>query len=264
MAQTDYSLEELFDKLHLRELRTIDQNDDAWVAAGYLATSLNSFSDGLAVMDGKDPIGTIGGRIFLTHLRQNPTHSFFKQKKAKEIMTTGLQVLQVKTCFSEIMQIWQKTKFGFSAVQKDGTLYALSLRNLLLLIPELNSKIKLSDLPKKSVVTFNKDNSIGDIIQLMFKNKVRRVMLEGTNQIVSDRTLLNDICIEMNYLKYTENVLNLSSTVLNTELPEEITDDISISELAQNLSLQVLPTVHFNENIITPWDLVNAAYGENK
>ena len=264
MVETDFTLDELFDKLHLRELRTIDQNDDAWVAAGYLATSLNSFSDGLAVMDGKDPIGTIGGRIFLTHLTQNPTHSFFKQKKAKEIMTTGLQVLQVKTCFSEIMQIWQKTKFGFSAVQKDGKLYALSLRNLLLLISELNSEIKLSDLPKKSVITFNKNDSIGDIIELMFKNKVRRVMLEGTNQIVSDRTLLNDICIEMNYLKYTENVLNLSSTVLNTELPEEIQDDISISELAQNLSAQVLPTVYFNENIITPWDLVNAAYGEIK
>jgi CBS domain-containing protein len=264
MSDTSVSLDELFDKLHLRPLRQIDQNDDAWVAAGYLVTSLNSFSDGLAVMDGKDPIGTIGGKIFLTQLKNNPSHSFFKQKKSKEIMMTGLQVLQTKTLLSEVLKIWKNSRFAFSAVQKDGQLYALSLRNLLLLISELNSSVKLSDLPKKPLVTFSNDDSIGDILNKMLKNNVRRLVLDGTSQLISDRTLLTDICIEMNYLKYTENVLNLSSTVLNTESPETITKDMTISELAHKLSNEIHPTVIYDENIITPLDLVTAAYGENK
>lgn len=265
MSDTSLSLDELFDRLHLRPLRQIDQNDELWVAVGYLATSLNSFSDGLAVMDGKDPIGFIGGKIFLSELVKNPTYSFFKNKKSKEIMTTGMQVFQSKTLLSEILKIWKNSKIAFSAVQKDGKLYALSIRNLLLLISELNSPIKLSDLPKKSIVTFSNDDSIGDIISKMLTNNVRRLVLDGMNRIISDRTLLTDICLDMNYLKYTENVLNLSSTVLNTESPIVLTNDMTISELAHEFISDIIhPAVIYDENIITPMDLLIAAYGENK
>jgi CBS domain-containing protein len=264
MSQFDVSLDEYFDKLHLRPLRQIDQNDDAWVAAGYLVTSLNSFSDGLAVMDGKDPIGTLGGKIFITNLMKNPTHSFFKETKSKSIMQTGLSVLQSKTKLSEVLELWKNSKIGFSAVQKDGELYALSLRNFLLLVSEMNSAKKISDLPKKPLVTFSMDDTIEDLFQKMLKNRVRRLVLEGTKQIISDRTILNDICIDMNYLKYTENLLNLKANVLNTETPEIISDDLTISELAETLSKQIHPIVVYEDNIITPWDLLQAVYGEEK
>ncbi len=264
MSDFDVTLEESFDVLNLRPLRQIDQNDDAWVAAGYLVTSLNSFSDGLAVMDGEDPIGAIGGRIFLANLIKNPGYSFFKEKKSKEIMNTGLSVLQTKTLLSEVLEIWKNTGFAFSAIQKDGELYAFSLRNFLLFIAQLNSQTKLSELPKKSLVTFDTTDTVGDLFDKMMQNNVRRLMLNGTHQIVSDRTILTDICIDMNYLKYTENVLNLKANILNTESTESITNDMTVSELAQILSAQIHPVVMYEGNIITPWDLLDAVYGEAK
>lgn len=261
----DISIEEIFKKLAIRPIREINQNDEMWIAAGYLITSLNSFSDGLIVMDGKTPMGTFGGKAFLKKLVKNPTYSFFKDTKTKEIISASPKVFPITTLLSEIIEYWINTKIAFSIIDHNGVLFALSIRNILFLIAEMNLLQKLSELPKKKIITYNSNDSINDVINKMFENNVRRLQLEGTHQLLSDRTILENICTDMNYLKYSTNFLELKSNVLSTENPDIISKDISVSELAEKLKDTLHPFVIYDDSIVTPWDLLMSAYnGEKK
>ena len=52
------------------------------------------------------------------------------------------------------------------------------------------SGISISSFTKKKIVTFKEDESLSDILNRMFKNHVRRLMLEDSNQFISDRIIL--------------------------------------------------------------------------
>ena len=258
------SVESQLEKLGLKPARVIDQDDDAWIAAGYLVTSLNSFSDGLVVMDGKTPAGTFGGKSFLAKLIQNPTFSFFKGQKVKAIMQSGLVTFRPSTSLDEIITYWQKSRFAFALIDFGGSLMALSVRNFLSLIAELDLPQKISEIPAKEIISFTSDETIHDVFNKMLKNNVRRLRFEDTPRLISDRTLLDDICIQMNYLKFTENLLETKANTLTTEKPDEITDDLTISQMAKKLATMIHPFVLYKEQIITPWDLLMMFYNGEK
>ena len=122
----------------------------------------------------------------------------------------------------------------------------------------------LSQIPAKEIISFTSDETIHDVFNKMLKNNVRRLRFEDTPRLISDRTLLNDICIQMNYLKFTENLLETKANTLTTEKPDEITDDLTISQMAKKLATMIHPFVLYKEQIITPWDLLMMFYNGEK
>lgn len=253
-------IEEFFDKLNPQPIRIIDQNDDNWVSTGYLIPSLSTFSDGLVVGNGDTPVGTFGGKKLLEKLVQNPTHSFFKNNKTKDLTNYKITFFTPQTNLSEIIESWIKSRIAFSIIKTDNSYLILSVRNFLGLIRNMDLSQKISEIPKKKIITYNESDSIGSVINKMFENNVRRLQLEGTDFLLSDRTILEDICGNMDYLKHTTNFLELPSKILSTINPDKVSENMTVSKLAKQLSKQIHPFVVCNDQIITPWDLLMTAY----
>ena len=69
----------------------------------------------------------------------------------------------------------------------------------------------------------------------------------------------------MDYLESSADFLNLKSSILHTENADIVSGNITVSELALTLAKQLHPFVMCGDQIITPLDLLMAAYdGEEK
>jgi len=56
-------------------------------------------------------------------------------------------------------------------------------------------------LPKKEIATFEKNNTIMEVISLMLEKKTRKLLLKDTNYFVSDRLLVQSITQEFNFFR---------------------------------------------------------------
>ena len=72
----------------------------------------------------------------------------------------------------------------------------------------------LSQIPAKEIIPFTSDETIHDVFNKMLKNNVRRLRFEDTPRLISDRTLLDDICIQMNYLKLRKFKINFNNILI--------------------------------------------------
>jgi len=252
-------LEQTLNQLSLCSLKTLDPNDETWVAGGYLISALNSFSDGLTVIENKKPIGTFGGQKFYQKLLLNPTHSFFKEQKVKDIMNPNPKMFQTENTLSEILNHWADTKFAFSIINDNEKYFPISIRNIMPIIIKSNSSQKISQIPKKEIISFDSNDTIRDVVHRMFKYGVRRLQKKGTDEFISDRSILENICMDMNYLKYSENFLDLNANVLSTEKAERVTEDLTFPRLSEKLSEKFYPFVLYQDQIITPWDVLMAS-----
>jgi hypothetical protein len=51
----------------------------------------------------------------------------------------------------------------------------------------------ISSVLKNKIVNFRIEDSLGKILELMFRNMTRKLILENSNQYISDRLILGEI-----------------------------------------------------------------------
>ena len=86
----------------------------------------------------------------------------------------------------------------------DDNYSVVSVKKLLEIGINSTSEFHISEIPKKKIITFDKDATFRDITKLMLENKTRKIVLEGTNQFINDRIIIETI-EKMNYLLDTDN-----------------------------------------------------------
>ncbi|MEX0861409.1 hypothetical protein [Nitrosopumilus sp.] len=57
----------------------------------------------------------------------------------------------------------------------------------------------ISELPKKQIVSFDKNSTMKEIIQLMLEKNTRKLLLEDTNYFISDRLLIQSIAQDYDF-----------------------------------------------------------------
>jgi hypothetical protein len=113
------------------------------------------------------------------------------------------------------------------------------------------------DLPKKIPITFKKDDTLGAIINSMFKNKTRKILLENSNKYLNDRIIIETITEKMKYLKETDDFLNMPARIIELEEARVIFDDLRINEVSAMMYDMEHPYVIYKDWIVTPWDICN-------
>jgi hypothetical protein len=89
----------------------------------------------------------------------------------------------------------------------------------------------------------------------MLKNKTRKLLLENTNQFISDRIIIEKIAMDLNYLRDVNNFLDMPVVGFNLEYAKVISKDIKINELASIMFGMMHPYVVFRDQVISPWDI---------
>ena len=257
-------MEELFSQtLFETPCISVDKNRDIWVAIEMCAQYLESTVDAIIVVSQNNPIGTIGGREILSHLRKNTIPDSYFRTKIEDIFFNYFPQVEGNIKFDDLMNKWKSTGRAFSIISNQyGDYFSISSRKMLEIGKRYKSGISVSSIPKKKIVTFKEDESLGDILNRMFKNHIRRILLENSNQFISDRIILGEISMLLKY-QDIDNLLDIPINQFKFEYTKEITTDLTLSQICLIMDKMDHPCILYQDTIVTPWDICLILLSEN-
>ncbi|WP_268543586.1 CBS domain-containing protein [Candidatus Nitrosotenuis cloacae] len=225
-------------------------------AVGLLVPYLESMTDSLVVTgDNNEPIGIVGGREIIEKVLSNPSKSMF-ESTIDGIMSREVTKVSGTTKIREIIEDWKRTGRAFSIIPNAlGGYSVISARKLLEVGKISMTDMKISEIPEKKTLTFKMDATVGDIINMMLKHQTRKILLENTNQFISDRIIIEKIVTDFEYLKHTADFLNLPITNFGLEYAKVISKDLMVNELSSIMFGMMHPYVVFKGHAISPWDI---------
>ncbi len=233
----------------------LDKSRDVLVAIEMCAQYLESSADAIIVLSQNNPIGTIGGREILSHLRKNTIPDSYFRTKVEDIFFNYFPQVEKKIKLVDLINTWKSTGRAFSIISNQHDEYfSISSRKMLEIGKRYKSGISISSFPKKKIVTFKEDESLSDILNRMFKNHVRRLMLEDSNQFISDRIILGEISMLLKY-QDLDNLLDVPINQFKFEYTKEITTDLTLNQVCLIMDKMDHPCILSRDSIITPWDI---------
>lgn len=228
-----------------------------------LVPYLESMTDSLIVTNGDNkPLGIVGGREILEQILSNPSSNLF-ESKVENVMSPQITIVSGTTKLKDVIEKWKKTGRAFSIIPNViGGYSAISARKLLEVGKSSMTEMTISDMPKKKSITFKVGTTVNSVINMMLKHKTRKLLLENSNQFISDRIIIEKIATDFNYLKNTNNFLDLPVIDFDLEYAKIITKDLNINELSSIMFGMMHPYVVFKDQAISPWDICLALLSE--
>jgi predicted transcriptional regulator len=235
----------------------LNQEREVWVATEMCVQYLESSIDSIVIRnDELIPVGIVGGYDLLNHIRKNPTRDFQYDHKVKEIMFEDLPIVEKETRFKDLMERWKLSRRAFAITPNSFQGYSpVSARKILDVGIRCQSNLSISSMPKKSIVTFGLDDSLGKIIDLMFKHNTRKLMLEYSNQFISDRIILEEISKMLKFQHDVENFLEIPVSQIELEEVLVLKEDVNLNKLCLMLYKMEHPYVIYKDISISPWDI---------
>jgi len=236
----------------------IDKGTEVWVVAGMLVQYLESVTDSVMVREGEKPVGTIGGKEIMENLLKTPSSGLFFGTNVEDIMEPNPVTVTKDTKYKDLMKYWKERSRAYAVIANEWGFYsAISSKKILEIGMRCKTNLSIMDLPKKIPITFKKDDTLGAIIDSMFKNKTRKILLENSNKYLNDRIIIETITEKMKYLKETDDFLNMPARIIELEEARVIFDDLRINEVSAMMYDMEHPYVIYKDWIVTPWDICN-------
>lgn len=254
---SELTLQELFAKtLTDTSCVYIDKEREVWVATEMCAHYLESTVDSILVLDDGKPVGIVGGYDLLDHIRKNPTRDFQYTSQVGQVMFQNLPMIDRNTRFGDLMREWKESRRAFAYLHNESGDYSpISARKMLEVGMRIGSGTTISSMPKKKIVTFRKDDSLGRILDLMYENKTRKLMLENSDQFISDRLILGDISRILKFQENFEYFLDIPVNQLKMEYARIVKEDAGLARLCSIMDKMDHPYVLYKDTVVTPWDV---------
>ncbi len=235
----------------------LNEEREVWVATEMCVQYLESSTDSIVIRnDELTPVGIVGGYDLLNHIRKNPTRDFQYEHKVKEIMFENLPIVEKETTFKDLMERWQKSRRAFAITPNSFQGYSpVSARKMLEVGIKCQSNISISSIPKKKIVTFGLDDSLGKIIDLMFEHKTRKLLLEYSNQFISDRIILEEISKLLKFNPDVENFLNIPVSQIELQNATVLKEDVNLNQMCLMLYKMDHPYLIYKDITVSPWDI---------
>jgi len=228
-----------------------------------LVQYLESATDSILVFDEGTPIGTIGGKEIMENILKNPSYDLFYGTKVEEIMEPNPLLITEDMLYVDLMKNWMKRGRAFASIFNEwGNYSAISAKKILEIGMRCKTNISISDLPKKSLVTFKLENTMESIINSMFTNKTRKILLENSNKYLNDRIIVETITEKMSYLKDIDYFLNIPANIIDLEEARITYDDLKINEISAMMYDMEHPYVKYHDYVVTPWDICKTLLSE--
>lgn len=240
----------------------VRKNVKVRLVTGMLAQYLETFTDSVVVRDETTPIGVVGGREIIQGVYKNPLSDFFEMKFVEDITDNRLNVVTPDTTLKDLIALWKSVGRAFAVINVGNDDYsAISARKLLEIGIKSNSDFRISEIPKKKIVTFDQDATFGNVIKMMLENKSRKIMAKGTNQFINDRIIIETI-ENFDFLLGKDSFLEIPVDIVSFENAKVISEDLSLSEISKLMYDMSQPLIVHEDRVISPWD-VCLALGKN-
>ena len=255
---SDLTLEQIFsDSLTDIPCVYLNKEREVYIATEMCVQYLESLVDSIVIRDNDfKPIGVIGGFDLLKHIRANPTSNYQYETKVKDIMYKNLLIVEKGITFQNLMEKWMATRRAFAIIQNAFQGYSpISARKMLEVGIKCKTAVSISSIPKKKIITFQPDDSLSKIVDLMFKHKTRKLLLEYSNQFISDRLILREISKLLKFRPDVDNLLDIPINQVELETVTVIREDLDLNQLCTKMYEMVHPYVVYKDISVTPWDI---------
>lgn len=260
------TLEEIFsESLFSTPAVSIRVEDTLAEAATLLPHHLETLTDSLVAVSDDKPVGIVGGIEVLDGIINNHTPSFLDKTRIGDVMNSKkLVITNQKSKFSDIVKQWCQTRRAFAIIPNQYHGYSvISARKVLDVGILFKINTTIAAVPRKKIITFSKEETVGQIIKRMFDNKTRKLILEGTDFFISDRIIIQKLVREFNCLRDGRNFLETSAGNFSLEQAKRISDDLTISDACKIMQDMRSPYLIDDEKTISPWDIVSVLAFEN-
>ncbi len=261
----DKTLDEIFsESLFSTPAVGIRVDDMLADAASLLPHHLETLTDSLVATSNDKPVGIVGGIEVLDGIIKDQTRGFLDKTKIGDAMSRKLVIVNPKTKFSELAKQWLQTRRAFAIIPNQYYGYSvIAARKILDVGILFKTNTTISVVPRKNIITFHKEETVRQIIQRMFDNKTRKLVLEGTDFFINDRIIIQKLVREFNYLRDGRDFLETSSDIFDLEQAKRVSDDLKITEACKIMQDMRSPYLVGDEKTISPWDIVSALAFEN-
>ncbi|MFB5607287.1 MAG: CBS domain-containing protein [Candidatus Nitrosomaritimum yanchengensis] len=261
----EFTLEQLFpNTLTDTNCIFVDKDREVWVATEMCAQYLESTIDALVVQDNGKSIGIVGGYDILDHLRKNPTRDSQYQHTTQEIMFKDVPQVSSQTKFKDLMDTWKNSRRAFAVIpNKSGSYSPISARKMLEVGKKYKTDLSISSMPKKNIITFQGDEPLSDILDLMFNNKTRKLLLGTSNQFISDRTILEGLSRILKFQKDIDDLLDIPINKFTFDHIKVLTEDLPFDKLCSVMDRMEHPYVIYKDIVVSPWDICLALSSED-
>ena len=262
---SEMTLEELFpETLTDTNCVFVDKKREIWLATEMCAQYLESTIDALVVQDNDKPIGIVGGYDILDHLRKNPSRDSQHYHTIQEIMYNDVPMVTKQTKFKDLMDTWKNSRRAFAIIQNESGSYSpISARKMLEVGKRYKTDLSLSSFPKKNLITFQGDEPLKEVVNLMFENKTRKILLGTSNQFISDRTILEGLSRITKFQKDVENFLDIPINKFTFDHIKVVTEDLQFDKLCSVMDRMEHPYVIYKDIVVSPWDVCLALSSED-
>jgi predicted transcriptional regulator len=261
----EMTLEEIFtNTLTSAPCVYLNQERDVYVATEMCVQYLESIIDSIVIRDNEhNVLGIVGGYDILNHTRKNPTRDFQYDTKVKDIMFKDLPIVEKTTTFKELMDKWTVSRRAFAIIPNSFQGYSpISARKMLEIGIRCKTNLTIEDMPKKKMITFQPDDSLKTVVDLMFENGTRKLLLEYSNQYISDRLVLKEISKTLKFQPDIENLLDVPINQVELDNVDVIKEDLSLNQICKKMYKMDHPYIIYKDISITPWDICNVLMKE--
>lgn len=235
----------------------IDSGREVWLATEMCAEYTESSVDQIIVLDNNNIVGTVGGYDLLAHIRKNPTRKMQYESKVEDIMFSPVPIIEKSTKFKDLMENWKHSRRAFSIFRTefDSNWFSISARKMLQVGMKVRTNFSTLSIQKNKIVTFQIGNTFDEILGLMYKNMTRKILLENSNQFISDRIILGEISRILKYEENIEDILDFPVNQTRLEYIPSVNKDLKLNEICSIINESGHPYLMYKDTVVTPWDI---------
>ncbi len=181
-----------------------------------------------------------------------------------EAFSVKLSVVDAEADLEDLLRVVDKTGFGFVCLDgKDkhevGAFVGLSDLVGLYQKGLVKSDLTIGDVSSSPIFSLPQNTSLKRALGEMIEHGMRRVLIEGTSSVVTDRSIINHIFSVSKLSQASDSSYDLLGTTLaeiETSQAGSVSSTAKLSEAAE-LMLQTRDHCLISEKgIVTPWDLI--------
>jgi hypothetical protein len=201
------------------------------------------------------------GYSCLSKLLETRTQDYGKFLKLPAIKAAlKLSAVDIDNSVLELLEVFQKTKFGFAWVNSERLGGFASLRDLLKLYEKnsISTPLKLADL-SSPIISLPSRASVKVVLSELFSRRIRRIFVDGTNLLVTDRRIIGHIFSPANIEKASvrpQSLLEMSLGEVEAFRPPKVSGKLSAKKGAQLLGGESDECLITEKGVVTPWDLI--------
>lgn len=259
----DSSLSDAVPHIFKRPLLEVSPADPIVKVATFLAIGPQIYVDGIAVLDGNDLVGTIGGQHLIRHILHHEDD--WLQATAIDVMFRELESIDASGSVAEALDVFDARRFAYLPVTRDNRVVAsLSIRDVVRAVSASRITAPIAKVAS-DLVSVERCASIRRALDLMFEKRIRNLALSNgrsnSADIVNDRKVLEFILSHEGFAAKSGTLGTVTIDTIDVLRAKYVRKDLNASAAATLLAGVDTPCLLLRGGqIVTPWDIVMKAF----